>query len=371
MANTINLKEINRNNIYQLIYESEGISKQRIAQKLRLSLSTVSHNLAELKDRGLIKEDGTFDSTGGRKAQVIRCVTDVKLALGLDITANHISLVLVDLKGSVLKSTRPRLRYEDAERYYQTVGGYLRQFILDSGVNQEKILGVGVSLPAIVAADGRQIAYLKVLSAPADLYGKLTAAIPFPFLFFNDANAGGFAEFWHRDSAGQIVYLSLSDSVGGAIIYSHQVYQGENMKSGEFGHIILEPGGRPCYCGKRGCADAYCRANLLSNASGGNLKEFFARITSGDSKCQAIFEEYLSYLAQLICNLRMCFDCDIVLGGYAGSFMGPHIQRLMELLNDRNPFETDGCYVKSCNYKFEASAVGAALYYLDQYIKNI
>jgi len=71
MENRMLMKGKNRNNIYKLIYDSEGISKQDIARTLNLSLPTVSQNLAELKEKGLITEDGTFESTGGRKARVI------------------------------------------------------------------------------------------------------------------------------------------------------------------------------------------------------------------------------------------------------------------------------------------------------------
>ncbi len=69
--------------------------------------------------------------------------------------------------------------------------------------------------------------------------------------------------------------------------------------------------------------------------------------------------------------LRMTFDCDVVLGGYVGSHMEKHVEKLTELVNNRNPFEKSGNYVKVCNYKFEASAVGAALHYLDDYIMSI
>lgn len=371
MENRMLMKGKNRNNIYKLIYESEGISKQEITRILNLSLPTVSQNLTELKERGLIAEDGTFESTGGRKARVICSVDDFKVALGLDITRNHVSLVLVDLKGAILHSNRIRYEFKNEESFYEGLGKIIDNFVEESNIKPEKILGLGVSLPAIIGEDGKSIIYLTILPAPEDLYNRMSKYIKYKLEFFNDANSGGFAEFWRRDSQDPIVYVSLSNSVGGAIMYSQSAYSGMNQRSGEFGHITLVPEGKTCYCGQKGCADAYCNAKILSDFTDGNLIEFFSKVEDHDPVCLKTFDEYLYYLSQLVCNLRMTFDCDVVLGGYVGSHMEKHVEKLTELVNNRNPFEKSGNYVKVCNYKFEASAVGAALHYLDDYIMSI
>lgn len=371
MINRMGLKGKNRNNVYKLIYDSNGISKQDIAQILNLSLPTVSQNLTELKEKGLIGEYGTFESTGGRKARIIRAINDAKLALGLDITSNHISLVLVDMQGKVLNSIRLRFEYRDAEDYYQGIGQVIDSFVAESKINSENILGLGISLPAIIKGDNQSISYISVIKAPENLYERMGKYMKVPYLFFNDANAGCFAEFWRRDSETPIVYISLSNSVGGAILYTKSVYLGENQRSGEFGHITLEKDGRQCYCGQKGCADTYCNAKVLSDLTDGNVQQFFEQLHQGDAKCLKAFEEYLNYLAMLVNNLRMSFDCDVVLGGYVGSHMEKHVDKLTKIANSRNPFEKNGNYIKVCNYKFEASAVGAALHYLDDYINNI
>ncbi len=371
MATKLNLREFNKRNIYNLIYESDGISKLDISIKLKLSLQTVAQDLSELKQQNLIKEDGVFDSTGGRKARVIRVCEDVKLAVGLDITRNHVGLVIIDLKCNVLKSIRLRHEFKNTPSYYNGLGEILDKFLSESNIARDKILGVGVSLPAIISADGRGFSYLKVLPAPVNLYEKLSRVIPFPFLFFNDANAGGVAEIRFRGPVQKIVYVSLSNSVGGAIIYTDHLSKGDNQRSGEFGHMTLREGGSMCYCGKRGCADAYCNAKILSDITDGDLEEFFRRLRNKDRVCVTEFRKYMKNLALLVYNLRMCFDCDIVLGGYVGSYMGEYIDDLMEAVNDRNPFENNGNYVRCCNFKMEASAVGAALHYVDGFLKNI
>lgn len=371
MATKLNLREFNKKNIYNLIYESDGISKADISRKLQLSLQTVCYNLTDLRAQGLVFDDGTFDSTGGRRAKVIRVVADARFSLGIDITKNHIGLVLIDLQCNILRSVRLLLEFRDTPAYFEKIGRIVDDFLTQSGVDRSKILGAGVSLPAIISADGKHITYLKIFSASDNIYEKLSAVIPFPVLLFNDANAGGMAEIRSRKAVQKIVYISLSNSVGGAIMYTKSLYRGDNQRSGEFGHITLKNGGEPCYCGKKGCADVYCNARRLSGITGGDLAEFFRRVQAGDKVCRREFSRYLHDLALLVHNLRMCFDCDIVLGGYVGSYMQDFIGELAALVSERDPFESGGRYVKCCSLKLESSAVGAALHFVDNFVKTI
>ena len=84
----IALKKINRAKVYHYIYEERLTSKLQIVKDLQMGLSTVSQNLVMLEEEGLIDRNGSFDSTGGRKAQVIRIVPDVKISLGVGILKN-------------------------------------------------------------------------------------------------------------------------------------------------------------------------------------------------------------------------------------------------------------------------------------------
>ena len=130
----IDIKRINRNRIYRLIYQSGRISKQEIAYKLNMSLPTVSQNLKYLQEQGLIRENGTFESTGGRKARALSCVLDARIAIGLDITRNHVGIVAVDLGGNIMRNIRAPLRFEAEERYFSRVGELLKEFVAGTGI---------------------------------------------------------------------------------------------------------------------------------------------------------------------------------------------------------------------------------------------
>ena len=165
--------------------------------------------------------------------------------------------------------------------------------------------------------------------------------------------------------------MSLSNSVGGAILNAGELYTGSNLRAGEFGHNTLIPGGRRCYCGKEGCLDAYCSAKVLSNHTNGNLLEFFDQLRAGNPEMQKIWQEYLRYLAVAINNLRMSFDCDVMAGGYVGAFLEEFGAPLRGMLEGRNTFQQDASYFKICRYQVEAAAVGAALLQIEEFIQSL
>ena len=150
-----------------------------------------------------------------------------------------------------------------------------------------------------------------------------------------------------------------------------ELYLGDNQKSCEFGHVTLIPDGRPCYCGQRGCANAYLSASLLSNMTEGKLDRFFALADEGQEPYAAALREYLLYLAIAVNNLRMQYDCDIILGGYVGAYMKPHIDDFREMVRQRNRFRDDGLFIHCCRHRYETAAMGAALFFVEQFIQNL
>ena len=195
--------------------------------------------------------------------------------------------------------------------------------------------------------------------------------IPYPCRMYNDANAAGYAELsqWHDTS--NMFYISLSDNIGGAVLMENKLYQGDTPKSGEIGHITLYPDGKTCYCGQKGCFDAYCSATVLRRESGMHLCDFFARLADGDTDCAVRWDQYLDDLSIAIHVIRMLFDSKIVLGGYIGTYMEPYLERLRQLTIAHNPFECNADYLDVCQVKNEALAYGSALPYIHAFWKEV
>ena len=112
------VKRKNRNRIYRYVRKSGIVSNPDIAYELKLSLPTVTQNTKELIELGLIKENGELESTGGRKAKALAIEADFRLAAGVDITKNHIGLILTNLAGEILRYERIYYPFCRSEEYF-------------------------------------------------------------------------------------------------------------------------------------------------------------------------------------------------------------------------------------------------------------
>jgi predicted NBD/HSP70 family sugar kinase len=363
------VKRHNRVNLYRAVLREESVSRNDLASRLGLSLPTVAQNLKELQDMGLIKEVGTLASTGGRKAAVLAPLPDARLSLGVDITRNHISLAAVNLAGETRRHLRAPLRFQNDEAYFATAAERAEGFIRDMDPGRDKLIGVGISFPGIVSGDGSALLGSHILNLGGPLALRLPLGREVPFRLFNDASAACLAELRKEgEGAGNFFFLSLSNSVGGALVIDGKIFPGENQRCGEVGHMCVDPKGLACYCGGAGHYDTYGSALRLATPAGGRLEDFFQGLEDGNEEYRGIFEGYLGMLALMVANLRMCFDCDIVLGGYVGGFLGPYVERLRGLVAGLDSFHGDTGYLRRCSYKMEGAAVGAALHFIDRFI---
>lgn len=368
--NNMDVKRRNRVNTLRCILASGRISQMELTQRLALSWPTILQNVKDLTELGLVREDGVYQSTGGRKAKAYVPVRDAKVAVGVDVTADHVSVVLTDLGGTLLRQVRGALRFSMEEVYFKYLGGLIQRFA-DANGAADKVLGVGVALPGVVDEERGLLRESRSLELRNVSLGVFNTHIPWPCRFLDASNAAGLAEASGDAGAGDLVYLSLSDTVGGAILRDGKPHMGNRLRAGEFGHTTLVPGGLPCYCGKEGCLDAYCSAKCLSDHAEGSLSAFFEGLQAGDPEKRQIWREYLEYLATAINNLHMIFDCDVVAGGSVGAYLKDFGELLRALLAERNPFEPDASYLKYCRYPGEAAAVGAALSQAEAFLAGL
>lgn len=373
----IEVKKNNRNRIFRyLCAQTQTVSNPEIAAALSMSLPTVTANTREFIGQGLVRETGELASTGGRRAKALRVAAETGLALGLDITKNHIGLALADLTGSCLAYERIHFPFAHTEDYYRRTGQELEAFFdrcqsRQTELARSRILGLGISFPGIVDLIRQEITYSHVLGLHALPFAEVTRYFPYPCQLQNDANAGAYAAGMHAKMPERFFYLSLSNTVGGAVFHHGTLVQGSSFRCGEAGHMTIHPDGKKCYCGKQGCLDAYCAAGILSDAADGSLEQFFERLDAGDPKLSALWDAYTSDLAMAVNNIHMILDCDVMLGGYVGSRIGTHIGQVREKAAGRNTFSEDGGYIRACSGANRTAAMGAALGIIEAFLAEV
>lgn len=365
-----NRRRQTRSAIYHYLYEARGFcSRQQLARDLELSLPTVYQNLTELMEMGLIRFSGEQQSTGGRKASGLSIVPDARVAVGVSITDQHLRLAAADLRMQELGYRK--MPIGPINELSATLGRELEHFLDELSVGRDRLLGVGIALPAIIDQENRLLRYAPTLRLRDISLQSLTKDIPYPTFVENDANSGGYIEWFSRRSEKSMAYLSLENGVGGAVLMNGAPWPGENRRGGEFGHMCVEPCGLRCACGKQGCLEAYCSARRISDDLGITLDDFFAALEQKVPEYVYLWHDVLRHLAIGISNIRMALDCSIVLGGLLAEHLPPYMDILKNYVAAQDSFSSNADYVSLSALPRNTVPLGAALYFVDGFLKNL
>ena len=352
--------------ILNYMLNHESVFKAELARELNLSMPTVLSNISDLIGKGVAEEGEEAKSTGGRRARSVSLRKSFCHSIGVNITANHVGMVLVNLGGEVVFQERIRESFRPGVPYLSRLSELVTKFCQEEA-KEKNVLGIGISLPGIVNEKEKHLVKSHALQVENYSLKMMEQWMPLPVHFENDANAAMLAE--DPRLSDNAVYLSLSHTLGGAVRMDGRLFGGDNRRAGEFGHMILRPGGKKCYCGKQGCADAYCSAAVLTQNGSESLENFMKK-AGQDESAGKIWREYLENLAMLISNIRMFFDTDIILGGEVGGYLTDYMAELGEKILQYNLFDRDISYLRNCYYKKEASAAGAAKYFFRRFIEQ-
>ena len=361
-----------RKSIYKyLVCAENSRSKQEISTDLSLSMPTVHQNLSELFEANLIRRDGTQQSTGGRRAMRITIAENARFAVGVSITEDRLRFIAVNLKIQEIAYKSARLTGNEIEAIGLLLSEELEIFLNENGLNRTKLLGVGVAIPAVINVELNKIALAPTLHLKDISLSEITKYLNYPVYVSNDATIGGYAEWYTQPEQTRMAYLSLEGGVGGAVLLNGAPFVGDNRRSGEFGHMCIEPNGLPCKCGKRGCLEAYCSACRISDDLGITLEEFFEGLELQNPTYLQLWHDLLYHLAIGINNIRMALDCDVVLGGFLTQYLEPYMTAIRQIAAELNTFEDNADYIKLCRYPKRASTLGVALHFINEFIENI
>ncbi len=369
----ISVKKINRSKVYQYIYRKKITSKLQIVQDLQMGLSTVSQNLNLLEQDGLIEKNGYFESTGGRKANAIQIVSDFRISIGIGILKNMFHITAVDLYGNALYTNTIPFPYSNTPDYYKQVTDKIKEFIATNQYDEEKILGVSIATQGITSPDHSTVLYGNIMNNTGMILEDFSRYLPYPCYLEHDSKSAAFLELWKHPELDSAVVFLLNRNLGGAIITNHQIHQGSSMHSGTIEHICINPDGPLCYCGNRGCLETYCSANALEQAAGMNIKDFFSLLREKKSpQLTQIWKDYLHHLAFAMKNINLIVDAPIIISGYlAPYFLEDDIANLTKHINVSSPFALNKEHIFVGTNGQYTPAIGAALFYVNQFIHAI
>lgn len=371
LTNT-DVKKLNKNRIFRLIYNSDKISRQEIADQLGLSLPTVNQNLKMLMEDGLIEYVGNFTSTGGRRAQAITIDNNARKAISVNIKADYINVDVVGLKGQIIYSMAVKAHFSKSSAYIEKLKDAVRHAVDYVGADADDILGVGVTVPGILDDEKQILISAPPLKAKNYDFTRLISAIDYPVVVMNDARAEAYAGHWFNGKPeDEKIYIMLGEGVGGAYINASAIRNGVHNRGGEFGHMVIHPGGKQCLCGKKGCFEAYVSEKVLSSELDMTLDNFFELAAQGNKNNSDVLDEYMDNLALGINNIYTMMDCDIVLGGTVAPYLKQYENSIKERLVNDYSFDTDADYLRISDGGGRKSGLGAALSFVARFIDGV
>ncbi len=274
------------------------------------------------------------------------------LKIGVDIGGTSIKGILVDKDNKILKSTsKPTNGKVGREAIKKSLFGVI-DFLFCSDVKLIGVSSAGNIDPergvCVYATDN-----LKGWTG-YDLKSDLEKRYSVKTIVDNDAVCALKAELDFYPNAENVVMITFGTGIGGAVLSGGKIIRGKNFDGGRLGHIVLVPGGRPCNCGKLGCAEAYLSCTALKNQADkktkiSGVKELFDLYSLGDENAIQVIKEFSYYLNVFLDNIRTAYSPEhIILGGG----LAANDKILLSLVNDKNGIEI-------AKYANRAGALGA------------
>ncbi len=272
--------------VLRLIWDQKRISRAEIARLAGLSRSTVSEIIAEILPTGLVAEIGEGPSRGGRRPIVLEFRDDACVILGVEMGAAHVGVALTDLRGKVLAwATQDHPVRSDPTGTRLVIAELCAKCLAMPVRGEKPLVGIGVAVPCPFDPshpDDLSTVVLPAWQGSLGL-GELAEKYGVPMLVDNDANLGALAEHWWGlgGAADNLAYIKVATGIGSGHIIGDEIYRGATGVAGEIGHISIDPHGKNCICGLRGCLVTYVGTRGLVDRTVELLPEFPQSVLSG------------------------------------------------------------------------------------------
>ncbi len=341
----------NVSSILRTIIKYREIARTDIADYTKMAVPTVARISKSLLGLNLLEEVYKKSNGLGRHPTLLSINPRGYYAIGIEITKElFVNAAIVNARGEVGRIIQQKLPKDWHEDFYCHI-----QKIIDGFSDDEKkrifphVLGIGISLPGLVA-ERRGVAYFSNADVKNISIKQGKALDPaIPAYVENDANSAALGEMYFGSNPMRqtLIYLSIGKGIGAGIIMDGSLYKGKNDAAGELGHVVMDPRGAPCLCGRRGCLETVVSTNaiirkmdMMRKANpeyvGGkteSIDEIIELGKKGDPLVTVLMDEVFDYLEVVIGNIVNYIDIgNVILGGEFSEKSGDY---LVDNLNKR------------------------------------
>jgi glucokinase-like ROK family protein len=260
-------KHIQKLKIIKHLYVKGAKTNADICSRFAISSPTSIAILNELVAEGLVEKQGRGKSLGGRKPELYGLRDGSLFVLSIHIEQFETRIAIFDNNNRAVSGVHAFAVELAADLgALAQVHRHAQKLLLASGIDEKKLVGVGISMPGLVAAkEGNNHTHLLTTGLGKSLQQLLEERFGKPVFIQNDANSAALAEYRFGLAHGlrDALVLSMDWGIGLGIILDGKLRGGALGFAGEFGHIPLVEGGVLCHCGKRGCLETVASGSAI------------------------------------------------------------------------------------------------------------
>ena len=327
-ASQDDVRRHNLGSLLSLLHVRGATSRADLTALTGLNRSTVKALTGELVDAGLAVESAPVGrGAAGRPSITVRPASDHVYVLSVDLGVERLTVVRVGLGGVVLDRRSLRQTPGDyvVSRTLSRLSGLLRA-LLDGAPADGVCVGIGIGVCGVVSTGEGTVRFAPNLGwVDVPLRDLMAQALDtgLPIDLGNDGDVGALAE--HLRGAGRgtsdMVFVAGEVGIGGGVIVGGRPFRGAGGYAGEVGHMSVDPKGRVCRCGRRGCWETEIsdQAVLLATraADGVSLEQVLAAYAAGERWPTAGVRRVGRSLGAGVANLVNIFNPELIVFGGA------------------------------------------------------
>ena len=330
------VRRTHEDRVLRVLREHGALSRNQIAIAVGLSRTTLSEITSTLLERGaivVVDTDAAHREGRGRPAERLALDPASGQFMGVDFGHRRVHVAVADASHEIVASGVER--YADDVAWpvrLEAAFGLIARISAESGVHSGALLGVGIGVPGPYAtAPGVR----NVPEVPShgtntvDAYHQASVDLAFaerfnaPVIVDNNTRLAALAEAIFGDIAVEdVLYVRLSDGVGGGLVVGGRLVSGSSGLAGELGHVTVRPDGSACRCGKTGCLETVAsvpsilsalRAQGLGTAS---LADLGAAVERSHPVADRVLREVGTDLGRVLAVVAMAVNpSEVVIGG--------------------------------------------------------
>jgi predicted NBD/HSP70 family sugar kinase len=326
----------NRRAVLEAVRLGGALSRADIARRTSLTIQTISNIVTELEAKGLLVA-GTINRNPRGQPSIPYSINPKGAAsAGFHIARHGIIAVLTDLTGKVLAESEVVADAVTPAVATPLVTSMFDELLSKTRIPLKKILGIGVALPARFGIGTISTEGPTAFPGWNDPVARAAFAqnLNVPIFTENDAVAAAIGEHHYGVARGinNFVMIYLDEGLGAGLFLGGHLFRGALSNAGEIGHMVVDPGGRPCPCGNRGCLERYVSLRaafeFVNAAKPGKLNSPAEVLRLPARDLSEWITEAAPKLAMAINILETILDAEtIVIGGLASTAL---VERLID-----------------------------------------